>query len=182
MTKKLTVTGVMLALSVVLSLIRLFDAPFGGSVTLGSMLPVITVALLYGMRWGILSGLVYAALNMLLTGIPAPPVADAASYCLVILLDYVLAFGGLGLAGGIYRLLPKKAFAVPVAAIVAIAFRFLCHFLSGILIWSVYAWEGVGAAWYSFLYNGSYMLFELIITAVLSVFVAKWIIKESLIR
>jgi len=65
MTKKLTVTGVMLALATILSMIRLFDAPYGGSVTLCSMLPVIVPGLLYGMRWGILSGVVYAILNML---------------------------------------------------------------------------------------------------------------------
>ncbi len=179
MTKKITVTGVMLALSVILSLVRLFDAPYGGSVTLCSMLPVLTLAILYGTKWGILSGVVYAALNMLLTGIPAPPVNNAASYLLVVFLDYVLAFGGLGLAGGVYRLIRNKIPAVPIAAAVGILFRFVCHFLSGILIWHVYAWEGVGAAMYSFLYNGSYMLFELLITVSLIAVCAKWIVKEA---
>jgi len=59
MTRKLTTTGIMLALSVILSVIRLFDAPYGGSVTLASMLPVICLAVLYGTRWGILSGIVF---------------------------------------------------------------------------------------------------------------------------
>ncbi len=179
MTKKLTTTGVMLALGVILSLIRLFDAPYGGSVTLASMLPVITLAILYGTRWGILSGIVFSFLSMLLSGLPAPPVQDAGSYILVVLLDYVLAFGVLGLAGGVYRLLPNKVFAVPAATASVIVLRFLCHFLSGILIWRVYAWEGCGAAMYSLLYNGSYMLFELLITTTLSAFVSKWLIKQA---
>lgn len=179
MTKRLTTTGVMLALSVILSMIRLFDAPYGGSVTLASMLPIITLAILYGTRWGILSGVVFSVLTMLLSGIPAPPVADAGSYILVVLLDYVLAFGVLGLAGGVYRLMPNKTLAVPVSAATAAVLRFICHFLSGILIWRVYAWEGYGAAMYSFLYNGGYMLFELIITTVLSAFLAKWITKQA---
>lgn len=179
MTKKLTVTGVMLALSVVLSLIRLFDAPYGGSVTLCSMLPLLTLAILYGTKWGIISGVVYAVLNMLLTGIPAPPVNNAVSYLLVVLLDYVLAFGGLGLAGTFYRLFGRKSIAVPASSAIAILFRFICHFFSGILIWRVYAWEGVGAAMYSFLYNGSYMLFELLITVSLIAFCAKPIMKEA---
>ncbi len=175
MTKKLTTTGVMLALGTILSLIRLFDAPYGGSVTLGSMLPVLLLAILYGTKWGVLSGVVFALLTMLLGGIPAPPVNSAGMYILVVLLDYILAFGVLGLAGTFHRLLSPKGCAAPVAVALAIVLRFLCHFLSGILIWRVYAWEGCGAVLYSFLYNGSYMLFELIITTALSVLVAGWI-------
>lgn len=179
MTKKLTITGVMLALATILSMIRLFDAPYGGSVTLCSMLPVIVPGLLYGMRWGILTGTVYAVLNMLLTGIPAPPVASVAAYILVVLLDYVLAFGGLGLAGGIFRLLPRKPFSIPVSAGAAILLRFLCHFLSGIIIWRTYAGEGQSAVVYSLLYNGSYMLFELLITVALSGCIARWLMQEK---
>lgn len=169
MTKKLTTTGVLLALGLILSLIKLFDAPYGGSVTLASMLPIILIAVLYGTRWGILSGLVFAVLTMLLTGIPAPPVKDVISYLLVIVLDYILAFGSLGLAGGIYRKIKGNA-ALPASCAAVILIRFVCHFLSGILIWRVYAWEGVGAAMYSLLYNGSYMLFEFLITVSLSAF------------
>lgn len=178
MTKKLTTTGVLLALGLILSLIKLFDAPYGGSVTLASMLPVILIAVLYGPKWGVLSGLVFAVLTMLLTGIPAPPVPDMLSYFLVIILDYILAFGGLGLAGGIYRKIPGKA-ALPVSAAVVVFLRFICHFLSGILIWRVYAWEGCGAAMYSFLYNGSYMLFEFLITVLLSVPLAPMLTRQK---
>ena len=178
MTKKLTTTGVLLALAVILSMIRLFDAPYGGSVTLASMLPIILLSVLYGTKWGILSGVVFSVLSMLSGGIPAPPVANFWMYVLVVALDYILAFGVLGFAGTIFRLLPQKSYAVPVAASVVILLRFLCHFLSGILIWRTYAWEGYGAALYSFLYNGGYMLFELIITTVLSALVVKWIPKK----
>ena len=120
MTKKLTTTGVLLALGLILSLIKLFDAPYGGSVTLASMLPIILIAVLYGTRWGILSGLVFAVLTMLLTGIPAPPVKTIGSYLLVIVLDYILAFGALGLAGGIYRKMKGTA-ALPVSCAVVFA-------------------------------------------------------------
>ena len=178
MTKKLTTTGVLLALAVILSMIRLFDAPYGGSVTLASMLPIILLSVLYGTKWGILSGIVFSVLTMFSGGIPAPPVAGFGMYVLVVVLDYILAFGVLGFAGSISRLFSGKPYAVPLASAVVIALRFLCHFLSGILIWSAYAWEGYGAALYSFLYNGSYMLFELIITTILSALVVKWIPKK----
>ncbi len=179
MTKKLTTAGVMLALAIVLSQIKVFDAPYGGSVTAASMLPVLIVALLYDVKWGLWGSLVFAALQMLFGGIPAPPVASVFSYILVVLLDYVLAFGVLGLAGVFYRhIFKEKAWGIGGAAALCIFLRFICHFLSGILIWDVYAWEGYGAAMYSFLYNGSYMLFELIITTLAAVALSATIQKQ----
>ena len=176
MTKKLTTTGILLALSIVLSMIRLFTLPQGGSVTPASMLPIIIVSLLYGNRWGILSGIVSGILSMLLTGgIPAPPVTNIRYYFLVLLLDYILAFGFLGFSSFFYRLYGKKPLSVPFAAATVIFLRFLCHFTSGIFIWGVYAWEGYGAALYSLLYNGSYMLFELLITTALAFFIRAFI-------
>ena len=178
MTKKLTTTGIMLGFAVVLSMIRLFDAPYGGSVTACSMLPVITISLLYGWKWGILSGIIFSVITILFTGIPAPPVKDVLSYLWVFLLDYVLAFGVLGFSGLLYRLFRQKRFAAPASCAIAVFLRFLCHFASGILIWRVYAWEGVGAVMYSFLYNGSYMLFELLLTTA-AVFAVWPIVKKT---
>ncbi len=177
MTRKLTTTGVLLALALILSMLRIFDAPYGGSVTPASMLPIILLSLLYGTKWGVLSGVVFALLSMLFTGFPAPPVGNAASYLLVLFLDYMLAFGVLGLAPLFYRLYGKKPLSVPFATATVIFLRFLCHFASGILIWSAYAWEGYGAAAYSFLYNGSYMLFELLITS-LAAFAARFFLQK----
>ncbi len=178
MTKKLTTTGILLALGIVLSMLRIFDAPYGGSVTPASMLPVIILSILYGTPWGILSGTVFAVLTMLLSGFPAPPVGNAVSYLLVLCLDYILAFGFLGLASFFYKLYGKKPLSIPLSTATVIFLRFLCHFASGILIWSVYAWEGYGAAAYSFLYNGSYMLFELLITTAAAFFIRGFIKKQ----
>ena len=179
MTRKLTTAGVMLALAIVLSQIKVFDAPYGGSVTAASMLPVIRISVLYDVKWGLLGGGVFACLEMLLGGIPAPPVASVGSYMLVVLLDYVLAFGVIGMAGIFHRrIFGGKTWGVPAATALVIFLRFICHFLSGILIWDVYAWEGYGASLYSFLYNGSYMLFELIITTAAAAALAKTIQKE----
>ncbi len=177
MTRKLNTTGVLLALAVILSMLRIFDAPYGGSVTPASMLPIIILSLLYGTKWGVLSGVIFSILSLLFTGLPVPPVANAASYLLVLFLDYILAFGLLGTAALFYRLYGKTPLSVPLAAATVIFLRFLCHFASGILIWSVYAWEGYGAAAYSFLYNGSYMLFELLITS-FAAFAARFFIQK----
>ena len=179
MTKKLTTTGILLALSVVLSLLRLFTLPQCGSVTPASMLPIIIISLLYGNRWGILSGIVSGILSMLLTGgVPAPPVSTIWYYLLVLLLDYILAFGFLGLASFFFRLYGKSPRSIAFSAATVIFLRFLCHFTSGIFIWGVYAWEGYGAALYSLIYNGSYMLFELLITTALAFFARHFIKKQ----
>ncbi|MDD6308027.1 MAG: energy-coupled thiamine transporter ThiT [Clostridia bacterium] len=183
MTKKITITGIMLSLATVLSLIRVFDAPYGGSVTAGSMVPILLLAFLYGTKWGIGSGILFGLISIFTNGLPAPPVTNFLSYAAVIVLDYVLAFGVLGLAGVLQdKVFCGKMWAPAAATVVVIFLRFVCHFLSGILIWGIYAWDGVSVPLYSFLYNGSYMLFELIISlfviAVLSRMLHNKILKK----
>ncbi len=175
MTKKLTTTGILLALGLILSMLKLFDAPYGGSVTLVSMLPILLISVLYDTKWGVLSGIVFSVLTMLLSGVPAPPTQTVFSYLLVVILDYLLAFGVLGLAGGLYRGLSTCRFALPIATGAVVFLRFLCHFLSGILIWSAYALPGYSATLYSLLYNGSYMLFEFILTVAGASLLVKWL-------
>ena len=175
MTKKLTTTGILLALGLILSMLKLFDAPYGGSVTLVSMLPILLISVLYDTKWGVLSGIVFSILTMLLSGVPAPPTQTVFSYLLVVALDYLLAFGVLGLAGALYRRLYAFRYALPVATGTVVFLRFLCHFLSGILIWGAYALPGYSAALYSLLYNGSYMLFEFILTVAGAALFAKWL-------
>jgi len=75
-----------------------------------------------------------------------------------------LAFSVIGLAGTFYKMFGKKPWSIPAACAVVVTMRFLCHFISGILIWGVYAEKGQSVAVYSLVYNGLYMLPELIIT------------------
>ncbi len=167
-TKKIVTTAIMFALSTVLSLIIIFRAPYGGSITLVSMLPLILISVKYKSVWGFISSCIYGILQMFITGIPAPPVQNFISYVLVVLLDYVFAFGVLGFAGFFEKLYgEEKRFSLAISTATVIFLRFICHFLSGIIIWGVYAPEGTSPAIYSLLYNGSYMLFELIITTVI---------------
>ena len=163
--QKLVVSAVMVALAAVLAMIAVFQLPNGGSVTVASMAPILILSLLYSTRWSIFTALVYAGIQML-EGFYPPPTQDFISFLLVILLDYVIAFGVLGFAGCIARRFKKLVVGATVATIIVIAVRFLCHFLSGILIWNSYAPPEQPVWLYSFLYNGSYMLVELVITAV----------------
>ena len=96
---------------------------------------------------------------MLTGGITPPPTQSILMYILVILLDYIIAFTVLGLSGFFFNLFKKKKIAIPLSGIIVMFMRFLCHFLSGILIWNVYAPEDMNIAIYSLVYNGFYMLY-----------------------
>lgn len=169
-TKKLVEAAAMVALAFVLSFIRLFKLPWGGSVTLLSMLPILVYAIRRGTSWGLMCSFAFSLLQFFqgigdgLFGWGLTPGALVAC----IFLDYILAYTAVGL-GGIFR---KKGFAGWMAGIViAVVVRFFVHFLSGCLLWQSYGalWEGFSTDntyLYSLLYNGAYMLPELIFTLI----------------
>ena len=92
-TKKITICAMMVALATVLAWIS-NALPFkwlqGGSITLASMVPIIVASVITGPKWGLLSSVVYALIQMLMGGVAAPPVQDFFSYLLVIMLDYII--------------------------------------------------------------------------------------------
>ena len=160
----LTESAVMVALAAVLALVQIPLWPQGGSITLVSMLPIIFISLRYSTGWGLLTGFVYALVQLVQGLANVPPVKDGfAAFILCILLDYVIAFTVLGLAGLIRKPFRNRVLGCGVATAAVIFLRFLCHFLSGILIWGAYA-EGMPVWLYSLTYNGSYMGVELVIT------------------
>lgn len=178
--KKLTTSAIFIALSVVLVFLsKMIPAPWlqGGSVTPASMVPVIIISLVIDTKWGLLSAFAFALIQMLF-GFQPPPTQNFFSFVAVVLLDYLFAFGVLGLSGAMWYCFGKKPWAIPVSGIFVCALRYLCHILSGVLIWGVYAPEGQSVLIYSVLYNGSYMLPETIITAVVLCLLRKMIQKE----
>lgn len=156
------------ALSTVLSYIRVFKLPWGGSITLLSMLPIVVFSIRRGVKAGLTAAFAFSLLQFLqgvLDGIfgwgLTPGMLTAC-----IFLDYIGAFTVLGIAG----LFRKKELSGWIMGIsLAIVLRFLFHFCSGVVIW-----HSVGTLWsgfatentylYSFLYNGCYMLPELVFT------------------
>lgn len=151
-TKMLVEAGVLIALAQVLSYVKIFEAPYGGSVTAGSMVPIIIFALRWGVGPGLVAGAVFGALQFIL--------GEKYSFHIVsILLDYVVAFGLLGLAG-----LAKDTRAGALGGVfLAIFGRFVSHVLSGVIVFAAHAPEGMNPWVYSILYNGAYLLPELII-------------------
>ena len=204
-TKRLTESAMLLALAIVLELVsKLFipEMPFGGQVTLVSMLPVVLVSYRYGLKWGFLTSFAYALIEMVLgaktIGAAFMPgyfgdgtmVAKALAMCL---LDYVLAFTVLGLGGLFRNKIKNHGVSLMCGSLVALAARYVCHILSGYILFSGYAeWfftqEGF-PAWgahlvetlapgvlgfvYSLVYNGMYMVPEIIFTAVASLLIAR---------
>ena len=174
-TKKIAVSAIMTALATVLMLLsKIIPAPWlqGGSVTIASMVPIITVGILFGTKWGLYSSLCYSLLQMMF-GFYPPPTQTFIYFILVVLLDYVFAFGVLGLSGMFYSLLGKKKFAIPVSSFIVTSLRYLCHILSGLLIWGVYAPEGQSVLMYSLIYNGTYMVPEIIISVIVTTVIFK---------
>ena len=166
----------MVAVATVLSMIPLIRLPQEGTVTLASMTPIIIFSFSANLKYSIITAFVYSLIQMMLGGI-APPAENFVSYMAVILLDYVIAFTVLGFAGSIKRKFKNKYIGAGVASVVVTFVRFICHFMSGILIWSVYAPEGQSAALYSLIYNGSYMSIEMVITTIAAIILVNHIDK-----
>lgn len=178
-TKKLTECAVMVALATVLSFISVYQAPQGGSVTLGSMVPLVLVSVhIKDFRWGLLACFAYSLIQMML-GFMAPPVASFGYFVAVVMLDYVVAFTVICLVNPISKLFKNELVGVGIGTCTALLCRFLCHFMGGMLIWGVYAPEGQPVWLYSLLYNGGYMLPELILTVILSGAIYAVILKRK---
>ena len=179
-TKKITTSGVLIAMSFVLVVASKLipSLPNGGQITLASMVPVVTISFLLGTKWGLMSSLVYALLQMM-TGFYPPPVQNFSSFLLVILLDYIFAFGVLGLSKFFAGFFRKSTLKYSLGAGITVFLRYICHILSGIIIWGVYAPEGQSVLAYSVLYNGSYMVPEIIITAVTCFIITPYIKKYN---
>ena len=129
---KLTVSAVFVALATVLSFIKVIKMPLGGSVTLLSMLPVVMISVMFGLKWGFGSAFVYA-LGQLALGLPEVLTWGLTPAMLIgtIMFDYIIAFTVLGIAG-IFADKGYKGICGGVA--LAVFLRFVSHFISGYVI------------------------------------------------
>lgn len=146
-----------IALSFVLSYVRLYKLPQGGSITLASMLPIFMFAYAYGVGPGMLVGAAYGFLQFIQDAYFVHPVE--------LLLDYPLAFAMLGLAG-LSAKFPDQWGIIP-GIVIGTFGRFICAFISGLIFFYMYAPEGQSVLVYSIVYNGFYLIPEAIICIVL---------------
>lgn len=194
-TKKMVTTGVLIALAAVLSWIKVYELPYGGSITLFSMVPAVVLGYKYGIKWGLASGVIngvlqtiFGASTQAFAGMYDSEHALLSIFKIVLMasLDYIIAFAVLGLAGMFKGKIKNDTAAFTAGTVVAVALRFVTHFLSGWILWGSYAeWyftetmnnsfgqsvlQNVSgqalAVVYSLVYNASYMVPELIITVI----------------
>lgn len=149
--------AVMIALAAVLSQIKVFQMPQGGSITAASMVPLLLVGLRHGTRWGIVAGVAAGLVNYITAG-------QGYVHPIQLLLDYPVAFGMLGLAG---LGAGKSYLSGQFAAALAMLGRFAAHFVAGVVFFAAFAPPGQSVWEYSAIYNASYMVPELIISGLL---------------
>ena len=185
------------------------EMAFGGQITIVSMLPVVLISYRYGMKWGFASAFAYALIEMVI-GTKTMVAAFQPGYfgdgvmignaLVMCLLDYVVAYTALGL-GGIFRSKIKNpGVSLMCGSIVALGARFLAHFVSGYILFAGYAqWfftqEGFPAwgLWlverlsptalglvYSAVYNGFYMVPEMVFTALAALLLTRAGIVEKI--
>lgn len=168
-THSLAESAVMLALSI--ALFAVSDAipwpyAYGGGFSLFGQVPIIIISYRHGIKNGLIASTGLALFEMLMGFKNFSYVNGIVAWLIVAFADYIIAFGSLGL-GGIFKGKLKKQTAELIAGgLVVCIIRFICHFVSGVTIWAGYAPENMLVGVYSFIYNGSYMLIETVITII----------------
>jgi thiamine transporter len=144
--------ALMLGLAIILHQIRLYHMPHGGSITLGGMVPLLLLAYRYGPGIGALGGFLFGLINMIQDPYILHPVQ--------VLFDYPLPYMAMGLAGLFpQRILPGTA--------LAFFTRLICHVISGVVFFASFAPAGQSPLVYSLIFNGTYLVPEFIICAVI---------------
>ncbi len=208
--KRLVVSAVMLGVATTLELISSFfpiELPFGGRVTLVSMLPVVIVGYTYGTVQGVFTAFCFSVIQMLLgmktvTAFFMPGDEQMVLWkaILVCFLDYVLAYSVLGFSGLFKNKFKNKAVGLSVSSIFSLFLRYIVHIVSGAVFFGTWAewffsqeeyYEIIGkkildvfsgnslAIIYSVCYNGLYMIPEIILTAFAAFFIGAVIFRKN---
>lgn len=153
--KTVTISALLAALALGLGQLKLFEMPFGGTVTVFSMLPLALCGYFLGTRRGVICGIVVGLLNLLFNPYVIHPVQ--------LLVDYPFAFGALGLAG----VFKDKKNGLAKGYLLGLFARYICAVISGIVFFGSYAPEGFNAVTWSLWYNFTYLAAEGILTLII---------------
>jgi thiamine transporter len=154
-TQRLTTSAVMLALAMVLAmvcaLIPFLNLPFGGGFTVASMLPVVIISYMYGMKWGFFSAAIYSVIQVVMDlylGKGSTPIAlfmpNSEDYMgigaaiAILIIDYLVAYTLLGF-GGAFRKMKNKTLALTLGVVLALSLRYLAHIVSGYIFYGAWA-------------------------------------------
>ncbi len=199
-TKKLVTSAMLIAIATVLSVFQPFQLPFGGGITIASMMPIVLIAFCFGTRWGLWSAFIFSLLQLLLGAktvsaffLPGEDQMIIWQAVIVCFLDYILAYTVIGFGGIFKSKIKSRTVAICIGSVFALVLRYLVHIISGAIFFGAWAeWffgqEGFYrfgsvilenfsgdslSLLYSVIYNGTYMLPEIIITAILTPIVYK---------
>lgn len=152
--EKYTISAIFVALAYVLSFIRVIHLPFGGSVTLLSMLVISLPSHLLGVKYGFIASFAYSLLQLIVDPYVVHPVQ--------LILDYTVAFSCFGIVG----LFGKRDKSLAIGYIVACCIRFISSSISGYVFFKEFAPEGWNPLVYTVVYNASYIFSECIISLI----------------
>ena len=166
-TLRLVISAIMISIGTVLSMFKFNGLwVYGGGVTFCAMLPLVMTSFIYGPKWGLFTAFVFSLLQMVL-GVQNVLYGTSIWMMIVIaLLDYIVAYTVLGLAGMFKDKLNNRIHEIIIGTALVMLLRLACHFISGWMIWDA-LWPnelGMTSALYSITYNGSYMVPEIVIT------------------
>ncbi len=203
-TKKLVTCALLVAVSTALALlsdILPIRLPFGGSITLVSMLPIVIAAYMFGLKWGIGSAFVYSVVQLLISFktvsayfLPGEDQMVLWKALLICLIDYIIAYTVIGFAGVFRKTVKNTSASLCLGSVVGLFLRYLAHIISGAIFfgswagwffedkfpeygeatgrfseWALAHFSGDGLGWfYSVVYNGLYMIPEIVLTAVVA--------------
>ena len=174
-TQRLVESSLLIAMGVVLSLIKIIDLPYGGSVTIASMFPVMLISYRHGLGFGLISATVFGGIQQLLGLKTLSWVSTWQSVLAVILLDYIVAFAVIGL-GGLFRgkfgkRADSQVYELLAGGAMICLLRYVCHVVSGATVWAGLSIPTRGAIAYSLAYNATYMIPETLVTCIVIYFV-----------
>jgi len=145
-TKKLVITAMLIAIATILSVIKFFELPFGGTVTPAAMMPIVIAAYLFGVRWGLLASFVFGIMQLLcgmgtvsaffLPGDSRMALGAALAVCI---LDYIVAYTVLGFGGIFKGKFKNPLLEIAIGSIVASFLRCLVHIVSGAIFFGSWA-------------------------------------------
>ena len=173
--KRLTVSGMMLALATVLAIVCAYipflNLPFGGGFTVASMLPIVIVAYMYGTKWGLFTSFCYALIQIIMSLTQGAggtvmalflPESDSfmgyGAAVWIILIDYIIAYTVLGLGGVFRNKISNKTLSLVVGVVLALFLRYAAHIVSG------YIFYGAWAEWF-FTQEGFYAIGNVILNS-----------------
>ena len=155
-TQRLTTSAVMIALATVLAMvcavIPFLNLPFGGGFTVASMLPIVIISYMYGMKWGFFTAGVYSAIQIVMDlylgkgstimALFMPNSEDFMGYGVavaILVIDYVIAYSMLGFGGLFRNKIKNKTLALTLGSVLALSLRYAAHVISGYIFYGAWA-------------------------------------------